>query len=320
MAFLLLVVSLMLSLAAAFAGAAWEGWALMLAFALAVAAAGYGARGAATLFALLIAVSLYFLVPTGAAALLADLGYNPRTVFRDNAALLEIAAGAIIAAVFFWGLARRGPSLHHAAMETADDIDALVTRIGMTASLLFIPMMAIIFYDLTQRSILGSYGGFVETVFYIPSTKLQEMEWHLHAALFLLCLGFAYVKDAHVRIELVRDKLQPRTRVWLELLGATLFLFAYCAVIVKFGYSFALRSFATGEISSAQTGLSERWIIKSVLPVGFILLGATGVSAALKCIVYLFGPPELRERSGEYAGTHHADLPEDVRTRGPVAD
>jgi TRAP-type mannitol/chloroaromatic compound transport system permease small subunit len=146
------------------------------------------------------------------------------------------------------------------------------------------------------------------------------MEWHLHAALFLFCLGFAYVQDAHVRIELVRDRLSPPARVWLELLGALLFLFAYCVVIVKFGFSFAERPWSTSEISSAHTGLSHRWIIKALQPIGFIILGASGIAAALRCVVYLFGPEELRPRTDRYAGTHHADMPSDLRERGPVTD
>jgi TRAP-type mannitol/chloroaromatic compound transport system permease small subunit len=320
MSVILIAASLCLSLVAALTGAVWEGWALIAAFLFAVAAAGFGARGSAVLFGLLLSVSLYFLAPQGAEAAIKGFGFNPRAVFQNWSALIELVAALVIAAVFFWGLGRRGPSVHHAAVETSDDIEAVIDRIGGVASLLFIPMMIIIFYDITQRTILGWRGDFIETVFYLSSTKMQEMQWHLHAVLFLLCLGYAYQKDAHVRIELVRDRLAPRTRVWLELIGAALFLFAYCAVIVKFGYTFTVRAFVTGEVSSAQTGLEQRWIIKGMLPVGFILLGATGVAAALKCLVYLYGPAELRPRVNEYAGTHHADLPDDVRTRGPVAD
>ena len=100
-------------------------------------------------------------------------------------------------------------------------------------------------------------------------------------------------------------------------IGAVVFLFAYCVVVVKFGFTFTGRAWSTSEVSSAQTGLSHRWIIKAMLPIGFIILGASGLAAALRCIVYLFGPPELRDESSRYAGTHHADLPPDVRHPRP---
>ena len=54
--------------------------------------------------------------------------------------------------------------------------------------------------------------------------------------------------------------------------------------------------------------------------VGFALLFTAGLSAAFRCVVYLFGPTYLNERAGDYAGTHHADLPEDVAVKGPITD
>jgi TRAP-type mannitol/chloroaromatic compound transport system permease small subunit len=35
----------------------------------------------------------------------------------------------------------------------------------------------------------------------LGSTRLQELEWHLHALLFCAWLGYAYVRNAHVRID-----------------------------------------------------------------------------------------------------------------------
>lgn len=309
-----------LSVGSAAIAGAYAGWALVAALALACAGAFLGARGILVLFGLLLSVSLYFLEPAGAQALLKSLGVNPGAFFRVWSAPLKVGFAALIAALLTFALIRRGPTGHHAAIETADDIEMIATGIGKIAALLFIPMMLLIFYDITQRKMLDFSGDFIDSPLYLSSTKLQEMEWHLHGALFLLCLGFAYVKDAHVRIELVRDVMGPRTRVWMEMIGAALFLFAYCAVIIRFGFTFAERSWASGEVSSAQTGLEHRWVIKALLPVGFIILGATGVAAVLRCWVYLYGPPDLRAESERYAGTHHADLPADVATRGPITD
>ena len=77
--------------------------------------------------------------------------------------------------------------------------------------------------------------------------------------------------------------------------------------MVYFGYDFWERAWATNESSSAQTGLSNRWIVKSTIPIGFVLLALASVSVLLKCTVYLFGPTVLKGRAGHYVGTHHAD-------------
>ncbi len=196
-------------------------------------------------------------------------------------------------------------------MDASTGLATACIRIGVTAALLYLPMMIIIFYDVIQRKYLGWDSNFTNTAWYkmFTSTRLQEMEWHMHATLFLLALGYGYVKDAHVRIELVRDVLRPRTRVWIELFGAALFLVPYCYVVIKYGAENALRSFHIGEGSDALTGLPHRFIIKGMLPLGFVFVALAGLSAVLKCIVYLFGPPSLRDESSQYAGAQHQTQP-----------
>lgn len=197
----------------------------------------------------------------------------------------------------------------------SDAVGEVTVVIGKAASFLYVPMIVFIVYDVTQRKLLDIWPNISQTAWYrtFTSTKLQEAEWHLHAILFLLCFGYAYIKDAHVRIELVRDRLAPRTRVWIELIGCTCFLIAYCYVVMRYGYDFAQKSFQMLEGSSAQTGLPLRFIIKGFLPLGFLILALAGVSVAVKCLVYLFGPASLRKAAGYYAGTHHADIPDDIK-------
>src|SRR5690606_19477710 len=113
--------------------------------------------------------------------------------------------------------------------------------------------------DVVWRGWVGNNPALTSSWFHreIGSTKLQEVEWHLHATLFLLCIGFAYMKDAHVRVEIVREKMKPRLRAWIELLGCLLFVLTYCYILLDFGIDFAIRSFKTNEVSAAMTGLSH---------------------------------------------------------------
>lgn len=200
---------------------------------------------------------------------------------------------------------------HRFMLDESNALATLAVRTGIVASLLFAPMMLIIVYDVLQRKFLDIVPTFTDTGWYqiFTSTRIQEMEWHLHAVLFLMCFAYAYIKDAHVRIELVRDSLRPRARVWVELLGTLLFLVPYCYVILKFGTDNAMRAWQLGEASSAQTGLPYRFIIKAFMPLGFSFLALAGMSVALKCIVYLFGPHRFRDEAGYHAGAHHAGGP-----------
>lgn len=117
--------------------------------------------------------------------------------------------------------------------------------------------------------------------FNVSSVSLQELEWHFHGALFLLCLGFTYMKDAHVRVDLFRDKFSSATNRWIEVIGCLLFLLPYCAVVIYFGIDFASKAYVAGEMSATAEGLPYRWVIKSFLPVGFFLLGLAGIAILL---------------------------------------
>ena len=295
-------------------------WLIAGSAALIVLAALIGARPALVLLGSLIAVILFIIVPDALPAVLKSYGTNGRSFFRtwENEALLVVLAA--IALLFWLAVWRHKEGTALGTISAIRDLDALVSFVGKAAAWLFVPLMLVIVYDVTQRKILEFYPNYLDTVFAFSSTKLQELEWHLHAVLFLFCLGYAYLKDAHVRIELVRERLSPNARVWMELVGGFIFLLPYCYLVVKFGFTFAERSFSADEVSAAQTGLSHRWIIKGTLSFGFALLALAGISSILKSLVYLYAPRHLRWHGSHYSGTPHAGQPDDLAARGRLAD
>ena len=157
-------------------------------------------------------------------------------------------------------------------------LENVVTFFGKFGAWLAIPLITIIVFDIITRRF-----------FVLGSTKLQEMEWHLHTSLFLLVLGYAYLKDAHVRIEIVREKYSVKVKAILETLGIIIFLIPYTILVIYFGVDFVQRSFSMNEVSSALTGLSHRWIIKSFIPIGMLLLLLAGFSLLLKNLIYIYG-------------------------------
>ena len=64
-------------------------------------------------------------------------------------------------------------------------LEAIVKFFGKIGAWLSIPLIFIIIFDIITRRF-----------FILGSTKIQEMEWHLHTAIFLLALGFAYIKNS----------------------------------------------------------------------------------------------------------------------------
>jgi TRAP-type mannitol/chloroaromatic compound transport system permease small subunit len=183
-------------------------------------------------------------------------------------------------------------------IRVSEGLDRVIIKVGKLAAWAGLALILITIFDVVTRRFLV-----------LGSTKLQEAEWHFHVILFAFCLGYAYLKDAHVRIDLVREKLSERTQWWIEVAGCLLFLLPYCAMVVYYGINFTERSFATSEVSASATGLSYRWAIKAAIPIGFTILGLAGIAVLLRKIVELFGPEELRRKVHqiEEAETEHLD-------------
>lgn len=160
----------------------------------------------------------------------------------------------------------------------ADRLDGIAVAAGRIAGWAAVVMVIVIMFDVITRRFLV-----------LGSTKLQDLEWHLHAILFLMTLGFAYVRGGHVRIDVVHARLSPRSQAWIELIGTITLLIPFCLVVLWYGADFIERSFAMNESSSTQTGLPYRWIIKSFLFGGFAMLLIAALGSAARQIATLRG-------------------------------
>lgn len=172
-------------------------------------------------------------------------------------------------------------------LKIAFSFDKFVAFIGRLAAWLMLPMMAVILFDVIMRQ-----------WFNVGSTMLQELEWHLHGAMFLLMMAWAYNKGTHVRIELFHEHLTTRNKALVELTGCLLFLLPYVTAILYFGSDYTAMSFSNSEVSASQTGLSLRWLMKGVLVFGFVLLGMAALSRAIKAIAYIAGNAQAKHLSG----------------------
>jgi len=157
----------------------------------------------------------------------------------------------------------------------------------MAAGWLFIACTIVIVFDVLTRKLGFQLPG-------MGSTRLQEMEWHLHTALFSFWLGTAYIKNAHVRIDIAVAGAAPRTQAWIELLGVLVFALPYCLVAIYFSYDFTRTAWIFNEYSDSATGLPWRWIPKGIITAGLVLLLAAVVSVGLRTIVRLRSPQPER--------------------------
>ena len=181
------------------------------------------------------------------------------------------------------------------AIRISNKLRGFVDWVGSRAAWLFVPVILVTVFDVTARKLIWIQLWLVEHFGRIfESTLLQELEWHFHTALFTLVLGYGYIYNSHVRVDLVRDGLSFRKKAWLEFLGLTVFMIPYCAIVIWFAFEYAYDSWAISEISASQVGLTHRWIIKSILVVGLIIAALSGIAVWLQVAIVLWGPQDIR--------------------------
>lgn len=122
-------------------------------------------------------------------------------------------------------------------------------------------------------TILSVFGNVVlRYVFNNSLIALQELQWHFFATLFLLGMSYTLLEDAHVRVDVFYQKYSTIKRHLTNILGVIVFIIPISFIVAYYAFGFAYDAFLLGEQSGDPGGLSYRFIIKSIIPLSFILL------------------------------------------------
>ena len=181
-----------------------------------------------------------------------------------------------------------------ALLRVSDAIDALLGAIARVFAWGLVLLVLVIVFDVISRKLriqLEIFG------LDLGSTRLQELEWHLHSVVFLTWIGYCYVRNTHVRIDVFTADRSPRTQAWLELIGCLVFAIPYVLTALPYAHSFFFVSYWQNESSAAPNGLPWRWIPKGFLYFSFWSVLLAVLSVAIRRIVFLFGSDEDAERA-----------------------
>jgi TRAP-type mannitol/chloroaromatic compound transport system permease small subunit len=159
-------------------------------------------------------------------------------------------------------------------------LDSALAVIGKAASWLWLAVVAVIIW-----AVVGRYA------FDQGSVTLEEWQWHIAGAAWLLGLSYTLATDDHVRVDVIHERLSLKAQGRIELLGIGLLLLPFLAISLYELVPYAMSSFEQGETSQSPAGLSHRWILKSVVALSFALLIVAAVSRLLRVTALLFGFP-----------------------------
>lgn len=177
-------------------------------------------------------------------------------------------------------------------IRAVDRIAALVRIVGLVAACVLLP----------AQIVLSAGAVVARRFFHFQLTPVQELEWHLFFALVFLTLGSAYLADRHVRIDIMRDRMSERTRALIEIGGFFLALLPFSLIVLYLGTIPAWDAFILGERSRAPLGLPYRWIIKSMIPIGALLLLLAGLVVTFRNLRRL-SQPDIDDQSSTSGST-----------------
>ena len=181
-------------------------------------------------------------------------------------------------------------------------IDALSDLIGR--SLIWLILAAVL---------ISAGNAIVRKLFNIGSNAFLEIQWYLFAAVFMLGAGYAFLKNAHVRIDFVSNRFSPRLRNWIDILGILVFLVPLCLLLIKMSWPLFENAWTSGEMSQNAGGLI-RWPAYLMIPVGMALLLAQAASELIKRIAF------LRGLAPDSIGHGHASHPDETEIEREIEE
>lgn len=160
-------------------------------------------------------------------------------------------------------------------------VDAFNARVGAIANVLVLLACAI-----------SAGNAFLRKGLDISSNAWLEAQWYCFAGIVMLGAAWTLQRNEHVRVDVFYGRLSPRAQAWIDVLGTVLFLLPMAGILAWLSWPMFQASYAIGEMSSDAGGLL-RWPVKLLLPLGFALLFAQGLSELIKRISYLRGHAEF---------------------------
>jgi len=157
-------------------------------------------------------------------------------------------------------------------------LDAINAWVGRWSAWIGLLLVLVTTTDVTMRYLFRTSFVFV-----------QELEWHLFAIMFLITAGYAHLLNSHVRVDIIYARLSVRAQSWIDLVCGVLFLFPTVFLLVWTSIPFVIASVEDLEGSPDPGGIPGRFVLKAVIPLGFLLLGIQGISETIKNYYRAFG-------------------------------
>ena len=163
-----------------------------------------------------------------------------------------------------------------------DRIDLINQWVGRIISWLVLIMVLVGVYNAVTRKLSQTIGVDLSSNAYI------EAQWYMFSLVFLWGAAYTLKHGGHVRVDVIFSRISRRSQAWIDILGTVLFLVPFCLVVLWISVPYASESWRVFEQSPDPGGL-PRYLIKSAIPLAFVLLLLQAFSELIKRVAFLRG-------------------------------
>lgn len=157
-----------------------------------------------------------------------------------------------------------------AARKLAGGIDAFTDLVGRATSWLALALALVM-----GANVLLRYG------FSLGWIWSQELEWHLMVPICLLGMSYALLHGEHVRVDVLFQSFSPRAKHAVDIAAAILGMLL-SILVIRLSIHYVMQSWDANEGSPNPGGIDHRYVIKSLIPIGFALFLMQSLSQAIK--------------------------------------
>jgi len=111
----------------------------------------------------------------------------------------------------------------------------------------------------------------------------MELQWHLFAIVFLLGGAYTLLKDAHVRVDVIYDRLSPIKQALINITLHSLFLLPFCVVMMIVSKNKIFNAWAD-KLESSDPGGLPLYYLYTFIWIGLSLLILQALSQIIKAV------------------------------------
>jgi TRAP-type mannitol/chloroaromatic compound transport system permease small subunit len=122
--------------------------------------------------------------------------------------------------------------------------------------------------------------------FHTGSVWSQELEWHLMSPICLFGMSYALRHGEHVRVDVLYAGFSARSKLIVQIISALLAM-AISLIVIWLSLGYVMQSWNVGEGSANPGGIPARYLLKSLIPIGFALFFLQSMAQCIHSYVAL---------------------------------